>query len=406
VSTSEGLVRAVPAEPVSLDDVIQRWPKVRQSDLARFDECELGAYFNMKYTSGWSNTPQARGTIEHRVIAECIREMQRADSMQIDPNTARAILIEKVRQHGVPPEDRVHVPIAEISVMEDAMGKWAWDQALNIRDVLDTERRLEGVISYRSENGELIERVLTGQMDVMMQRGTDEMVVIDWKGALSAPPERDENEDPATPEAFFQQRFYGVLGLQNFRSLSAVVLREMYHRLLKMRAARITRERLPQAEGLIALVVEAYDAALASGPPPTLTIDALNEHGHWKPTPGWQCRLCPGRRFCPLDDEVKVGGIQTLGDAERLAGARHEAREIDAALKPHLESWARLHGPIPLRYEKGRRVLGFRPIKGGKTRFEDWCPTPEERAPTSEPAPDLAAAMRESVAEARKERTA
>lgn len=408
MSNAAGLVREVPERPMSLEEVQQRWPVLRQSDLAWLNDCELGAYFNMKYATGFSTTPQARGTLEHRVIAACIREMQRNDSEVIDPEVAKAILWEKLRQHGVPPEERVRVPIAEIPAMERAMGKWSWDNALSIRNVLDTERRLYGTLSYRAESGELVERSVSGQLDVMMQLGDDELLVLDWKGALHAPPERDEDENEdgkgLSPEGFFQQRVYAILALQNFLSLKATTLREVYHRLTKMRPARMTRADLPGAEELLSLVVEDFDAALASGPPPALTIEALEAHGHWKPSPGpHHCRLCPGRRFCPINDEITVGGITTLEDAERLAGARATAREIDAAVKPHLEAWADLHGPIPLKYSKGRRVLGFRPIKGGKRRFEDWTPTAADLLP-EEPSVDLAQAMRESVEEARKER--
>ena len=410
MSNAAGLVREVPDKPISLDEVIERWPVLRQSDLAWFDMCELGTYFHMKLDTGWSSTPQARGTIEHRVIAACVREMQRNDSESIDPEVAKAILWEKLRQHGVPPEERVRVPIEEIPVMERAMGKWGWDNALSIRDVLDTERRLFGMLSYRAEGGERIERTISGQLDLTMLRGEDELLVLDWKGALHAPVERDEDDNAdgkgLGPGGFFQQRLYSTLVLQNFMSLKAVILREVYHRLTKMRPARMTRAELPRAEEMLALVVENFDAALAAGAPPALTIDALEAHGHWRPSPGpSHCRMCPGRRFCPIDDEVTVGGITSQEEAERLAGARTTARAIDAAVKPHLEAWADLHGPIPLKSAKGPRVLGFRPIAGGKRRFEDWAPTAEDLAQIRvEPSVDLAEAMRDSVSEARQQR--
>lgn len=412
MSNAAGLVREVPEKPIPLAEVIERWPVLRQSDLSTFDDCELGAYFKIKYENGWSGSPQARGTIEHRVIAACLREMIRTDSEFIPADVAEMILIEKLRQHGVPPEDRVRVPLREIRDMRWTIRKWARDSSFNIRSIHEDliEKRLEGVLSYRDPaTGELIERRVSGQLDLMIARGDDEMIVCDWKGGWHAPVKREEdnNEDGAglSYGGYFQQRFYGVLGMQNFRSLMAVVLREFYQRLSAARPARITRQNLPKAEEELSLVVEAFDLALASGKPPALRIDALNAHGHWKPSPGAHCRWCPGRRFCPIDDEVTVGGIATQGDAERIAGARKVAREIDKAVKPHLERWVELYGPIPLKYAKGRRVLGFRNIAGGKQRFEDFTPSETDRPPTQDTGPVLLEAMRESVEEARKERT-
>jgi hypothetical protein len=182
------------------------------------------------------------------------------------------------------------------------------------------------------------------------------------------------------------------------------VLREFYQRLSVARPARITRQDLPKAEEELSLVVEAFDSALASGKPPALTIEALNAHGHWKPSPGAHCRWCAGKRFCPIDDEVTVGGIASQADAERIAGARKVAMEIAKGVKPHLETWVELYGPIPLKYAKGRRVLGFRNIKGGKQRFEDFTPDGTDRPPTQDTSVALAEAMRASVVEARQER--
>lgn len=410
MSNAAGLVRAVPDKSISLDEVIERWPVLRQSDLSTLDDCELGAYFKIKYENGWSTSPQARGTIEHRVIAACLREMIRTDSEFVPPDVAEAILIEKLRQHGVPPEDRVRVPLREIRDMRRTIRKWAADSTFDIRSVHKDfiEKRLEGILRYRTEQGELVERRVSGQLDLMIARGDDEMVCLDWKGSWHAPVKRDEdnNQDGAglSYGGYFQQRFYGVLGMQNFKSLMAVVLREFYQRLSVARPARITRQDLPKAEEELSLVVEAFDSALASGKPPALTIEALNAHGHWKPSPGAHCRWCAGKRFCPIDDEVTVGGIASQADAERIAGARKVAMEIAKGVKPHLETWVELYGPIPLKYAKGRRVLGFRNIKGGKQRFEDFTPDGTDRPPTQDTSVALAEAMRASVVEARQER--
>src|SRR5271167_4880085 len=143
--------RVVPTKhPLGLDEVLTRFPMLRQSDLSDFDDCELSTLFAMRYErGGWSTSPQARGTIEHRVFAECLRTMQRQDSEAIAPEDAHTILIEKLRQHDVAPEERVRVPLRELPVMEWTVRKWAKDNRFTIRNLIDVERRLATTVTYR-----------------------------------------------------------------------------------------------------------------------------------------------------------------------------------------------------------------------------------------------------------------
>jgi hypothetical protein len=409
--SADGLVRSVPEAAIDLDAVLERWPVLRQSNLSRFDDCELATMFGLRFENGWSTSPQARGTIEHRVFAECLRTMQLHDSESIAPEDARAILYEKLRQFGVAPEDRVRVPLRELRDMEMATTKWAYDNTFTIRNLIDVERRLECVIPYRvEETGELIERRISGQLDVLLSRGEDEAVVLDWKGTWALPPEREEDnqEDGGglSYHGYFQQRFYGVLVMENYPSINAVVLREFYHRRSKARPARITRQGLPKAKEQLALVVEALDQALAAGAPPKLTIEDLEAHGHWKPSPGKHCFDCHKAALCPIDDAYKDGGIRTAADAEIAAGTRQKAKSIVKRVDEHCKVWVDLHGPINVKRSKGRLVLGYRKIKGG-LRWSEYTPESSERPANREaydPNSDLAKAMKDSVSEARRQR--
>jgi hypothetical protein len=407
MSGAAGLVREVPRHPVSLDEVRERWPALRQSDLARFDDCELSSLFGMRYEHGLTTHPMARGTIEHRVFAECLREMQRNDSESIPVAVALAILEEKLRQQDVAPEDRVRVPLRDLPVMEMAVAKWAADNSFSIRNLIDVERRLECTIAYRApRTGELVERTLTGQLDALISRPPDEAVVLDWKGTWALPPEREEDaEDPGVSyHGYFQQQFYGLLVMRNYSTINAVVLREFYHRRSKARAARITRQDLPKVEGRLSVLVEALDAALASGEPPRLRLESIDGHGHWKPQPGRHCFNCTKAALCPLDDDYTDAGIRTPEAAERAAATRQVARSIDKRLTGLCKTWVDLHGPIPVKRAKGRLVLGYRRIKGG-LRFEEYSPEDSDRPTTREAFnPNLVDAMAASVEEARKQR--
>jgi hypothetical protein len=407
------LVREVPDKPISLDEVLTRWPVLRQSNLSRFDDCELSTLFGLRYENGWSTSPQARGTIEHRVFAECLRTMQRNDSESISPEDARAILIEKLRQHGVPPEDRVRVPWRELPDMEMAVTKWAFDNQFTIRNLLDVERRLVAKVPYRvAATGELIERHVSGQLDALIARGEDEVIVLDWKGTWALPPDRAEDNQKdgggLSYYGFFQQRLYGLLVMENYASVNAVVLREFYHRRSKARGARITRQDLPIVREWLSTLVQAFDEAMQAGAPPRLTVQDLEAHGHWKPSPGKHCFNCTKAHLCPIDDDYKDGAIRTLADAERAAATRQKARSIAKRVTERCQSWVDAHGSIPVKNAKGRQMLGYRTIKGGR-RFEEFTPESAVDRPSTEqaydPNSDLARAMDASVKEARAQRS-
>ncbi|MGH2899680.1 MAG: hypothetical protein ACRDMZ_13490, partial [Solirubrobacteraceae bacterium] len=99
---------------------------------------------------------------------------------------------------------------------------------------------------------------------------------------------------------YFQQRFYGWLVMMNYSNVNRVTLREFYARKTKARKATLTRDRMPEVEEELRVLVEAFDRAMASGEPPwpygywpaaedggrVLDIDRL---GLWKPQPGKHC---------------------------------------------------------------------------------------------------------------------
>lgn len=399
------LVRDLPDGALTRDQVLARWPVLRQSDLSRFDDCELSAWFNMKFASGLTTHPMARGIIEHRVYAECLREMQRQQMDSIPVASAWAILEETLRQRNVAPQDRVRVPLREMPEIWSAVSKWA-KETFSVEKILDIERRLTASVSYRvPDTGELIERQVTGQLDLMVMRGRDELIVVDYKGSWGIPPKRDEDaqEPGLSYHGYFQQRFYALLAFLSFPSVNAVVLREFYQRRKEARPARVVRSELPRIQEEMSILVEAFDEAMMAGPPPKLTVEALEEHGHWKPQPGKHCFFCPQAARCPLDDTYTDGGVRSSKDAERAAAVYQVASAVRKRMKELCEGWVDLHGPIPVKYAKGRLVLGHRKVKNG-TRFECFVPKDSDRPSTEEAFnPNvLEDAMRASVDELRK----
>jgi hypothetical protein len=394
----------VPDKPLTTSEVVERWPTLRQSLLADFDDCALYSYFGMKYTQGWSTHPQARGTIFHRFAADVLRTMQAQDADQIPVGVALAILEETLEQRGVPWRDRVRLPLREVPVLRMAATKFAKDNRFTIRNIIDVEKRLEATLTYAAEGtGEAIERTLSGMPDAIVldkDRPDDSVIVLDWKATWALPPERDSGregrEDPdraeekaaernLSYEGYFQQRFYAWLILKNYPSINAVTLREFYVYRSKPRAATITRAQLERVERELGTLAREFDLALGYGKPKKLRYPDI-QGTPWEPSPGKHCYFCPLRHHCPIADEVlNTIAIQNPEQAKRaiaiLEVAEATAKQVKEAARPYAEE----HGPIPGRHSKGRRVWGPRTNSAGKPEFTFFVPKGSDRAPEKKP---------------------
>lgn len=392
----------VPNGPVDMDEVFYRFPKVRQSFLATFDDCHLSALFNTRYDKGYSTVPQAAGQLFHRFAAECLRWMQRQDSEHLPVAVALGILEHVLEQDDVEPRDIVALPLREIPMLEMVCRKFAKDNAFTIRRVQDVERRFDGDLRYQAPNGEWVTRVLTGQLDALLFDPPDGATVLDWKNTWALPPERDmDAESPGVSyHGYFQQLFYAWLIFKNFSAVNFVTLREFYVRRTKVRPARVSRGELPKIEEKLARLVRTFDRSVMAGAPVRLTVEDVEDHGYWKPSPGQHCFFCSAPRLCPLSEE-ETGlppSVLTEEDAMRLAGERQVAKAIIRKTDESLRGWADARGPIPLKSAKGRRVLGHRQLANGKTRFEEYTPEEADRPPTrTSQTPNLEDAMRKAA---------
>jgi hypothetical protein len=407
-------VRALPAprEPIDLDAVRSLYPRLRQSTLATFDDCALAAYFDMRYAHGWSTHPQARGTIFHRFAAECLRTMREYNHDTIPPGEALVILYETLRQRQVPVEDIVRVPLREIKDLRMAALKFAKDNSFSVEKIVDIEQRLSAKIAYDGPGGEMIERELTGQLDTLIFAPPDGAIVLDWKDTWALPPEpRDAPKDDddelkgISYHGYFQQRFYGWLVMRNYPRIQHVTLREFYARKTKVRKATLSRSKMADVEAELAILAEQFDLAVMSGPPAEPL--ELGRMGRWAPSPGKHCGFClkPGR--CPIDEDarVAVGGAATSeAQAIELAADAVLADTVRKNAITACKGWVETSGrPIPVRFSKGRRVLGWRQTRSGR-RFEEYTPDASDRGGHPADA-DLVGAMREATARAVEART-
>lgn len=401
-----------PDKPLTLDEVLERWPTLRQSLLADFDDCSLYSYFGMRYTQGWSTHPQARGTIFHRAAAECLRTMRRQEANQIPVGSALAILEETLEQRGVPVRDLVRLPIREIPQLRMAVAKFAKDNRFTIANILDIEKRLEAVLPYADDDGIIRERRLSGMPDAIVldpERSKDGVIVLDWKATWALPPERQGNERDAAEKGlsyhgYFQQRFYAWLILKTYPALNWVTLREFYAYRSKARQAIVHRGALETIEEELGNLVRDFDRAMAYGKPRKLRYPEIQD-SPWEPSPGKHCHYCPLRHRCPIDDEVlNAIAIQSEDQARRAVARLEVAVEVSDQIKDALRPYIEENGPVASRHAKGRRAYGLRTNSSGKPEARFFTPEGSDRAPARKPEDkSLEDALRRAAEEARAE---
>lgn len=411
---------AVPKDPLTYEQVVERWPTLRQSLLSDFDNCPLSSYFTMRYGHGWSTSPQARGTIFHRTAAEILRTMQRQGHRTIPPAEASQILIEVCRQRDVPAADIVRVPLSQMPELRMVVRKFAKDNEFSTDKIVDIEKKLTAQVPYTRADGVTVSRTLTGTLDVLLFDPPDGAVVIDWKATFGLPPVPkdstthgydDEELKGLSFMGYFQQRVYGLLVMTNYRNVERVTLREFYPYRTKVRKATLFRHQLPDVIEEISVLMEAFDSAAAQGAPDLrededgmVDVDAL---GWWHPQPGRHCGFCLKPTACPIPEEVRVavgGAVTSPESAARWAARLQIAERIRDAAREALKGYVETSGaPVMVKWAKGRRALGWYMTPRGR-RFGFFTPDESDRGGHADEDAQLMEAMREATARAKAER--
>lgn len=415
-------------EGIGLDELLGTYPALRQSILAKYDDCPLSALFEMRYSNGWSTHPQAGGTIFHRFMARYLRTLQGTKDSEghyeetMEPAEALEILYETVRQRDIPLHDRVRVPLRDMPKLLIAVKKIC-AVPFSIDRIVDVERRLWAEIVYPSPDpgGGLVTRSVTGQLDLLIFQPPDGAVVVDWKHTWQPPAERKETgeldkdaERRLSYEGYFQQRFYALLVMANYRNVNWVELREYYPLRAKTRRARVTRAQLEHVIREMQAVVEAFDTSVMTGTHVVTRVDGVEtlvevagkgvEGDAWGPEPGKHCDFCVKPGACPVEREARgEGAITSFAQAEQYAAEALVATRVRKHRLEAAKAWVAAHGSIRVKDSKGRRMLGWQASSDGSRNFDFYVPDESDRGPQD---PVLDKLMRDSVADSRRERDA
>lgn len=334
-------------------NAVARFPKLRQSRLATFDQCALLSRFDEDYRKSWSSHPQGRGQIFHRFAAKALQEMSLQQERIIDEEVALAILRECLTQADVPDEEVVNIPFSQIKDLRWVVVKWAADNEFDIEYLADIEQRIDAEIEYDTPEGRQ-PRIITGALDALFIPEPDWAVVLDWKDSWALPPPTD-----LSAAGYFQQRFYAYLILSRYPKIDRVTLREHYVRYSESREATVFRSQMTDIGEEIAALCERWDRTWERGKWP---LEDGEEPVLFTPSAGAQCSYCPNPIGCPIFPAARVDGAITDDEtAKRWAAeqmvAKSAVKQRDAALK----AWGSARGPIPVKHAKDpNRVLGHR----------------------------------------------
>jgi hypothetical protein len=242
--------------------------------------------------------------------------------------------------------DLMNVPMSEVADLYWTTKKWAHDNEFDTDNLLDVETRLYAPVRYPNPHGGQVERIVSGQLDVVIadRHAVDHLIVLDWKDTwmLPAPTE-------VSFEGYFQQRLYGGLLMRqrHLKHVDRVTLREFYVRYSQPREATLWRH---EVEGDI----RAEIAALL------MRFDRTVEESLWVPSPGHHCGFCAAPQHCTIFPEARESGrITNAAEAAQAAAELVVTKAISKQLRGQLEAWCRMHGEVPVRDAKGRRVVGL-----------------------------------------------
>jgi len=366
------------------------FPVLRQSTLAGFADCQLAAGFGLRmaipkpgtqalHTSGFTTHRQAAGRLIHATIAAALRHMVERTEEAIAPEIVLDLWDRVVRQADAPVEDTFALPAHEDALARRTLRKWARDNSFTIAEIYGVEERLQAVITYPDGAGGVVERTLTGQLDLLLVDPSGAHATVpDWKDTWKLPTKKgaeadlddfddeaeDVGDDTLSLEGYFQQRFYALLIFLCLPAVQSVTLREFYVRRSKPREATIWRHELPNLVAYFSATAERFDRCYETaiitrrGRVRRRVLATVAQWG--EPSPGAHCSYCPGAMDCPVPPEAREAGMITSpAEAQTIAGILIRAKRVVKMTEASLRTWADREGPVRVKDAKRDRFFGY-----------------------------------------------
>jgi hypothetical protein len=253
------------------------FPTLRQSLLAKHDDCALSSLMELRYAR---RLEYASAGARHDLssvrgegsCASCSRRRRDDPGRSVAERASRRCVPAAHGRAGRP-EDIVRVPLRQMPELRMAARKFAKDNEFSVSEDRGHRAAHLGADCIRTPNGGSVTRiVLTGQLDALLFDPPDGAIVIDWKDTWALPPE------PKRRAGRVRRRGRRAGRHQLSRLLSAALLRVAGDEELLEReprdAARVLRAQDEGAQGdadarsapeeveeELSILAEAFDAA-------------------------------------------------------------------------------------------------------------------------------------------------
>ena len=343
----------------------------RQSLIAAFDSCPRRALYSILDERRTPSAFAARGTLFHRFHHQAINLMREKGERRLPVEIGMEMLVDVLAQVDVSPDEIVPLTMAEMRWLRVLVAKWCMTMELSIDRLVDVERRLFADLVLPS--GEIVQ--ITGQLDTLFS-GPGEFVAgsLDAKSGMGRPKKpRGENGEEAkgglTELGWVQAHIYAHLVFQNYPSIQRFWFREWHVLWAESRELTVERYESERLQDVLVAQVSLLHTAIQEGA----------ESPRWVASPGPHCALCSGVRLCPIREQVGIPADEE--EARLLAGEWFLAGEARKERLPLLKGWVEEHGPVEVRFSRGRRYVGWDSSEVGRRSFgliESPDPEPNE----------------------------
>lgn len=334
---------------------------LRQSYIARFDNCSYSLLLDLQYPRAQRGNMAARGALFHRWVAKALAQMRAEGWTSYPVEMGLELLLQVLAQRDVPDDDVVHLPMRELRWLRVLVTRWCEGGEFNAARIIAIEEPLYMKLKVPDGQGGTYERVIKGTPDVLVADPPNGVIIPDWKSGWASPSREVERagggyEDPGgrgekdqrlSDQGYAQQVIYGALVLANLPAIDRVTLREAYIMYGEYREATVHRWEMERITDVVAAIVAQIDSAIAGG----------STSERWIPTAGTHCGICPSPRHCPIKDWEGIP--ETEEEAKLLAREWIVAGEVRKDRLPLVKGWVEAHGPIEIDHGKGRREVGW-----------------------------------------------
>lgn len=305
---------------------VERPERLRQTLLAKHDNCPRSAYLYLKYDGGPPSHPKSRGTALHEVVERLKEIMVEQSEPTIPGDLATATADAVMAEH---PEWVLRAE--DQDVVRLCAYNWAEATVLDLDAIVAVELPMHLELGDWTLSGRIDHAEATGQTAYLRDLKTSlairkkEEVVRGWQGKFYA--------------LLFLFGVHADTALPMGGGINDVFFYEEYPRYrteegpLFTREAAWTRAEIFEFKVSLERNLAAFEHSLGTG--------------EWPAVDGTWCSTCPAQSECPIPAHLRqVESIETEADAEDAFSQWFALDREKARYHGAMREWVKEHGPI------------------------------------------------------------